>query len=366
LRKGAKPCTIGTQGTRRLPALRKERDLSKTPFFALFAAAALAIPCAALAGEPAAAEQYLQAAIGRAQAYREKAALFDGAGYFPSEMAGAIEMHESAGAELGTSGDAAAAAAAFGAAADAFAAIFRLSASLYAQAREDEIMMARDRVTAGGGRAIFPALAAPADRRALEALAKYEAGDYIGAREAAAQAYAKFQFLEAALGAWLIRREIVLRGFAEHSRDNYDLAEKLLAGAAQAYLAQDLALALEDATEAHARFSLALSAGWAAAAEHHAALAQEERLSAVEARAHIASGDLFGEADSAYRAALDLLRREYFAEAATQFADAEALYFAAKISTFERRRIAAAAISEAKRRIDESIEAARRAARSAN
>jgi len=92
--------------------------------------------------------------------------------------------------------------------------------------------------------------------------------------------------------------------------------------------------------------------------EHHFFLAWEERLAALEIRANIAARELFEEADSVHEAAVASREGGHYREAALQFMSAEALFFAAQASALERRRIAAEAINEANRRIEEMTRAA--------
>ncbi|MCL2191276.1 MAG: hypothetical protein FWB79_04750 [Treponema sp.] len=330
--------------------------MSKVLFLASFVALALALPCLASAA-PQSPGGELQAAIARAGELRGKAGDFMAEAYFPGEWIVAEALYAEAGRiNAGGAGDAAAA---FDMAANSFASILRLTIPLYAQAREDEIMMVRDGLVAAGARASFPELMGLADRAALAALDLYEAGDYYSARDSAAEAYAMFQILETTFGAWQTRREIIRRGFIDYARDNYERAEAVIGDAVQAYLAGEFPAAMENAIEAQARYFLVLTAGWAAVAERSFSMARAERYAAVEARANVAARVVFEEADLFYETATDSIRMEYYREAAELFAEAAVLYAYARVSTLERRRLAAEAIMEANRRIEERIRAAR-------
>jgi len=342
--------------------------MSKVLFFASFVAVGLALPCLlpAQAPSPQAVEER-QAAVARAGEYRTKAGDFEAASYFPSDWAAAEALYaEAALMPTGSAGDVDRSTAAFNAAADSFSSILRLTIPLYAQAREDEIMMLRDALVAGGARALFPGLVRPADRAALAALDRYGAGDYYAARDYADRAHAMFQVLETAFTAWRLRREIVQRGFMDYAQDNFERAEAIIEYAMRAHFAGDFPLAFENAVEAQARYSLVLSSGWAALAEYYSTAAKGKRVAAVDVRANVAARDIFEEADGLYGSAADSLRREYYREAAMMFADAGALYLVAKVSTLERRRLAAEAIMEANRHIEEIIRAAERAELDAN
>jgi len=340
--------------------------MGKVMFFSCFVAAMLVLPSLALAQSPLPPTEELEAARARAERYREMAGDFEGAAYFPSDWEAAEALRARAAGMPMAADYTDGAIAAYNAAADSFAAIFRLSVSLYAQAREDEIMIVREGLVAAGARVSFPELMGPADRAALTALHLYESEDYYPARDYAAQAYAMFRILETALGAWQMRQEIVQRGFIDYARDNFELAEEIIAAAMQGYLERDFFPAQENALEAQARYSLVLSAGWAAAAEYNFYVATVERRAAMEARANVAARELFEQADAMNSAAADLLRMEYYREAAEKFADAEAMYFAARVSAMERRRIASEAIMEANRQIEEAIRTAQGAGLNSN
>jgi len=343
--------------------------MSRILFFASSVALMLALPCLALAQTPSpghSLEEELQAVIAEAEEFRRKAGDFEGEAYFPSEWIVAEALYADA-RRISAEGTASTSdtITAYAMAVNSFASILRLTIPLYAQAREDEIMMIRDRLVAGGARASFPELMGRADQAALAALDLYEAGDYYSARDAVAKAYAMFQILETTFSAWRTRREIVRRGFIDYARDNYERAEELIGDAVYAYLAGEFPVAMENAIEAQARYILVLSAGWAAIAERHFSLARAERHAAVEARANIAARAIFEEADSIYGMATDSLREEYYRDAAELFAEAVALYTFARTSTLERRRLAAEAIEEANRHI-ERIRAAQEAELSIN
>ena len=337
--------------------------MSKILFFAFSVAVMLALPCLVLAQatSPQATGE-LQAAVARTGEFRRKAVDFEGNYYFPSEWIVAEALYAEAGLiPIDTDYNINRAIDAYTMVANSFASIARLAIPLYAQAREDEIMMIRHGLVAGNARASFPELMVPADRAALAAMERYEAGDYYSARDLAAKAYAMFRVLETTFSAWQMRQEIVRRGFMHYAQDNYERAEAIIGEAMQAYIEGDFPLAQKNATEAQARYTLVLSSGWAAVAEYNSSIAKAERIAAMEARANVAARETFKMADSFYHMAIDSLRREYYREAAEMFADAESLYFIARVSTLERRRFAAEAIMEANRQIKEVIRTAQQA-----
>ncbi|MCL2600867.1 MAG: hypothetical protein FWD88_06775 [Treponema sp.] len=336
--------------------------MSKNLFLAISIAILLALPCFVLAQTPSSPAEELRSAIARAEEYRQNAGNFEAASYFPSEWVVAEALYAEARLlPTGSASETNRAITAFTSVADSFAAMFRLTVSLYAQAREDEIMIIRGGLIAGGARAVFPELMGPADQAALTALDLYEVGDYRSARDYATKAHIMFQILETSFSAWQMRQEIVRMGFMDYAMDNYERAEEVISEAMQAYIVGEFPAALENAMEAQARYTLVLSSGWAVLAEYHSTLAKAERTAAVEARANVAAREVFEEADFLYYTAVVSVRREYYREAAELFAGAEALYLVARTSTLERRRIAAEAIREANRQIEETIRAAQQA-----
>jgi HEPN domain-containing protein len=186
-----------------------------------------------------------------------------------------------------------------------------------------------------------------ADRTALLALTQYEAKDYYSARESAAYALQKYNVLETAFNAWLLRQEIRARGFEGYDPDNFELGGEIISGAMDAYMADDLTGAREKAEEALSTFNMVLSTSWASYAELRSSLAEGERLAALDMKTDIAAKDFFRMADSDNKTALDMLRAEKYEDAARLFINAEAMFVVASITTLEKRRTADAALRNA-------------------
>ena len=302
----------------------------------------------------------LDSAIALAQEARKKAIDFDGNSYFPGEW----EVAESKFAEAGLlPKDSSDAVGAYNEAADAFGRIFELAIPLFAQAREDEIMAERGYLITLGAKELFPEYLLNADRAALLALTQYEAKDYYAARDSAAKALQKFIVLETAFNAWLLRVEILARGFAGYDPDNFDLGWEIISGAMDAYMAGDLEGAREKAENSLAMYKMVLSTSWASYAELRASLAEGERLAALDMRTDIAAKEFFKIADSDNKTALSLLESKKFEAAARLFIDAEAMYVIASITALEKKRAAAAAIRYANEKIEESDRIVRNAGR---
>jgi len=290
-------------------------------------------------------------ALAAAQEARKRAIDFEGNSYFPGEWEAAVGQFARAGLLPKDSSDVITA---YNEAADAFGRIFELAVPLFAQAREDEIMAIRDYMVTLGARSFFPEYLLDADRTALLALSQYEAKDYFTARDSAAIALQKFNILETAFNTWLLRVEILARGFAGYDSDNFELGGEIISDAMDAYMAGDLKAARKKADEALAMYNTVLSNSWASYAELRASLAEGERLAALDMRTDIAAKEFFKIADSDNKTALSLLESKKFEAAARHFIDAEAMYVIASITALEKKRAAAAAIRYANEKIEES------------
>jgi hypothetical protein len=290
-------------------------------------------------------------AFAKAEKARQIADDFEGNLYFPGEWEAAQSQYTGAGLMPKDSGDAIKA---YNEAADAFDRLSRLAIPLYAQAREDDIMIIRGYLVTLGAKKEFPEYLLDADRTALLAFTQYDAKDYYTARDSAAKALQKFSILETAFNAWLMKVEIQDRGFTAYDPDNFEQGGKVLAAAMEAYRGGDLAGAREKAETALAAYDLALSTAWASYAELHSLIAEGERLAALDMKTDIAAKDFFRIADSDNKTALDLLASKQYEDAAKLFINAEAMFVIASITTLEKRRTAATAIRNANEKIQES------------
>jgi hypothetical protein len=165
------------------------------------------------AGPSQASLDALQKAAARAEAARQRAVDFESPAYFPSDWESADAQYTAAGGlPKGTDAETTAAAAALEASADAFDGVFNKTIPLYAQAREDEVMAARDALVATGVTASFPEYLREVDESALLAVSQYGGGDYYTARDTAATALERYQVMKVAADAWLARDALVATG----------------------------------------------------------------------------------------------------------------------------------------------------------
>jgi len=294
----------------------------------------------------------------RAQEARKRAGDFEGNLYFPSEWEAAEGQYAKAGLIPKDSGDVIKA---YNEAAEAFNRVFGLAIPLYAQAREDDIMTIRGYLITLRARDLFPEYLLLADRTAVLALSQYEAKNYYSARDTAAKALQMFNVLETAFNAWLLRVEILARGFAGYDSEHFELGGDIINDAMDAYMAGDLAAAGEKAEEALSIYNLVLLTSWASYAELRSSLAEGERMAALDMKTDIAAREFFRIADSDNKTALELLKTQKYEDAAKLFINAEAMFVIASITTLEKRRAAAAAIRNANEKIRESDRIARNA-----
>ena len=299
----------------------------------------------------------LNSAIARAGEARKRAVDFESNAYFPGEW----EAAENQYAELLAKNPGGEAISAYNKAADSFNRVFELAIPLYAQAREDEIMAIRGRLIELGARDSFREYMLLAEKTALLALDRYEAKDYYPARDAALYALQKFAVLETAFDAWLVRQELLERGFEGYDREDFDIGDDVIREAMEAYTGEDLETAQYKAERALSKYNAVLSNAWFYYAELRSALAEDERLAAIDIKADIAAREFFKTADSDNKTALGLMKTEQYKDAAKLFINAEVMFVIASKTTMEKRQIAADAIKNANRKILESHKIARNA-----
>jgi tetratricopeptide (TPR) repeat protein len=291
-------------------------------------------------------------AKGKAEQAKQQAMDFDSPGYFPSEWE-----------EIETRFNAAETVEDYDAAAADFDEIFRKTIPLYAQAREDEIISAREQLIGSGFTRYFPDYLKKADDLALAAQGQYEAGDYYKARDTAAEALTEYETLQLGARVFIARQEIMDRDFVRYDPDNFLRADTVTRTAMEAYEAGNREDAIANAEEALLRYNIVLSNGWPIYAAERRELVVAERENALAERVNIASRDIFREAESVFNQAEEVFASDNLNDAAILFTDAEALFAIARQDTRERRVRAEEAIRMAEEKIEESNEAAAEAER---
>ena len=241
---------------------------------------------------------------------------------------------------------------------DSYNDLFQKSVPLYAQAREDEIMAARDDLVNSGFASAFPQYVQSADKIALEALEKYEAEDYYAARDTAAAALGEYETLLVGTKVFVTRREIIERGFTSYDNENFIKADEIADTAIEKYDEGDKKAAVDHAEEALLRYNIVLTNAWTAYSAEKRDTAFLEREKAITDKVNIAVRDAFRNADEAYNLAEANYKAENFSDAALKYIEAEALFAVAGQETEGKRQKAEETIRKAEEKIEESVEAA--------
>jgi len=312
-------------------------------FFILLILSSITLVCVSCASAPKVSNE----AKAKADQARKQALDFDSNTYFPSEWEEAENQYNAANDN-----------ASYNAVADTYNAIFKKDIPLYAQAREDEIIAARDELIATGFTDVFPQYLKKADDLALAAQDKYEAGDYYGAKDTASAALNEYKTLLSGAKTFVTRQEIINRGFIKYDPDNILKADEISQNAIDAYEAGNKEKAIADAEEAQLRYNIILSNGWTAYSSDRKETASTERELALQDKANIASRETFRKGDALFEEAKGLYAEEKYSEAALVFVDAEANYAIARKETDEKRVKAEETMRIAGEKIGESNETA--------
>jgi 1,2-phenylacetyl-CoA epoxidase PaaB subunit len=283
----------------------------------------------------------------RADQARKQAMDFDSHTYFPSDWEEAEKQYAEA-KDM----------ASYTAVANVYNELFKKALPLYAQAREDEILAARDELIATGFNDVFPQYLKNADDLTLSAQEKYEAGDYYGAKDTAATALNEYQTLLSGAKVYLTRQEIINRGFTQYDADNFIKADEVAQTAIDSYDAGDKQTALANAEEALLRYNAVLSNGWTVYSTERRTAASKERELALADKANIASRETFRKGEALNDEARELFEAGNYSDAALVFVDAEANYAISRKETEEKRIRAIEAMKTAEEKIEESSEAA--------
>jgi hypothetical protein len=304
----------------------------------------------------------LNAAIALAEAARKRAADFESGSYFPSDWESTESEYAAAGQlPKDTEDTAREAASRYTALADTYDGIFRQAIPLYAQDREDEIVVLRDELIATDLSASFPDYLLDADRELAQALTKYEAEDYYAAKDLWTLARDKYQTLKTGAAAYNARQEIVDQDFISYDPDNFNRADESGLAAVDSYNAGNIETALTQAEEAGLRYNLVLNTAWAAHVAERRLAADAERQKALSLKANVAVKTDFDAAVAIYNRAEYSTQAENYTEAVHLYSQSEAQFIAVGRTAEEKRREAEQAIREAEQKILESEENAKKA-----
>ena len=295
---------------------------------------------------------------------RKRAQDFESPSYFPSDWeAVEAEYAEAGNMPKSNNSEIQQATAALSKVTGTYNDLFKKTIPLYAQAREDEIMAARDELIHTGFTSVFPEYLKNADNMTLAALSQYEAEDYYAARDTAAAALDEYKTLQTGARVFIARQEIVDRGFIEYDPDNFARADEVTQAAMEKYEAGDKKAAVDSAEEALLRYNLVLKNGWTTYAADRRSSASAERERAISNKVNVAVREGFREADALFNHAEEIFKTEKFEDAAILFTESEALFVVAGQETDEKRRRAMETIRIAEEMIEASDETASEAER---
>ena len=208
---------------------------------------------------------------------------------------------------------------------------------------------------------LTPEFLSDADKVGLNAVDKYLAGDYRGAKEGAANALSMYQALGAGLDAYKVREEIANRGFERFDSRNVALADDTLRAAANDYTAKNFTAAKDKSDEALLRYNLALKTAWEGYAGERRTAASTERQRAMDAKANVAVRQDFNSAQAVLNQANTAYQGKKFEEAALSYDNSGSMFTKAAQAAREKQRIAEEALQRANQRMAESDEKARNA-----
>jgi hypothetical protein len=155
----------------------------------------------------------LEAAAARAEAARKFISDFDGRDFFPSEWDAADSLFNQAEQqrEASTRDEAQESTALFLRAAEAFEAMRESTLRQFYEKLAGDLSIARDAAVIAGAQVIAPGFLLEADNTGSSAEEKYQSNDYYGARDTALDALNMYHAIRAGVEAYKLREEIAAR-----------------------------------------------------------------------------------------------------------------------------------------------------------
>ena len=203
--------------------------------------------------------------------------------------------------------------------------------------------MIREEIAAKAER-LVPEYLFEADSVGLDALDKWDAGDYTGAKDAVADALVMYSALKAGIRAYEVREEIAGS-----------------AGTSTLFLQAD-SISLDALDKWDSKdYSGAKAAAETALAMYLNVAASGERQKALDYRADVAVRQGFSSADAIYSRAIAEYRGQRYEEAAKLFDESWAMFKVAAQEALEKRQAAEEALRRSDQRLTESDETARQA-----
>ena len=305
----------------------------------------------------------LNAAAARAAAARKLASDFGASTSFPQDWQSADSLYSQAEQQKKSSTmlETRDSIARYNRAADAFDALANKTLAQYYETKQKEIDSARNKAVSSGAAVLIPDYLLDADNAAADALKKYQAKDYYGAKESADKALSMYAALNAGLDAYKVREQIFGKGFEVYDPVNIQLADDTMWSAASDYEAKNYAGAKQKADAALLRYNQALKTGWESYAAEKGANASAERQKALDLRANVAVRQEFNSAQAIYVRANTAFNSQRFEEAAGLYEDCESMFEVIAEVALEKRLAAEEALRRANDKMNESNEKAKNA-----
>ena len=305
----------------------------------------------------------LEAAEDRALAAQKLIRDFEGPSAFPEDWANANSLLTEADRQKNTSTpqEITESAARYIKAAEAYEGMTGKVLGVYYEAREAELIAAWNTAVDAGAGELIPEYLEEADDTVANAVEKYEAKNYYGARDTAAQALTMYGVLKSGLDAYEVRVAIAERNFEDYDPLNVELADDTLRDAALDYSAKDFAGAKDKINSAMLLYNTSIKTAWESYAADKGAEAASDRQAALDMRANVAVRQEYNAAQDVYNRANSAFRDQKFNEAALGFEDSVMRFGVVMAETRVKRAAAEEALERANRKMAESDERARNA-----
>ncbi|MDR0389795.1 MAG: hypothetical protein LBH73_06980 [Spirochaetaceae bacterium] len=305
----------------------------------------------------------LNDARSRAEAARQEAQSVNGPVYFPQEWEQADGSFTRTGSSVNT-GNARSvqdAIASYNSLTTAFEDIVRRSLPLFAEAKQEEVFIARQAAIDAGAFEFSPGRFYIADEKGEEVSRRIEAEDYRDAIDAAEVALNYYTSLKLGADAYMLRGAILDDDLAHYDQRNFDLAEESGLKALNAYDDGDIAAVMVVVEEALNRYTQVWKTAWRSIASERRDIASVERRAALNVKANVAVKDEYESAESIYSQAGTKFQSEEFEDAAELYTRSSSLFTAAWENAEYKRQIADYAIRAAEQKVAESDQTAREA-----
>jgi len=305
----------------------------------------------------------LEAAAARAEAARKMAIEFDAPLLLPSDWESANSLYTQAeqGKRTSTVRETQDSTTRYNIAADALEKLSDGCIAQYYESMQKEVLDAREAAVSAGALGLIPDFLWQADDSVDLALEKYQAKDYLAAKEAVEEGVYLYNSLKVGLDAYKIREELVDREFLQYAQTDIELGDDALESAASYYTSRYYPAARENADQALQHYSSALLTAWGAYASERSAIVSTARQRALDVKADVAANLEFSIADDMLNQANVDLRGQNYEEAVQRYLESEVMFTASAETAREKQRRAEEALRRANERVAESDAIARTA-----